>query len=623
MSRYLRRFSVAPSSTKQPPRATLLGDAAQLRRLFAFTRPYRKQLALGILGVVASSALTLVVPQIVRRFFDAFVASLEGSAANLNLIVVALMGLFLVQAGFNFLRTYMIAQVGEGVVADLRKALYRHLLGLSVRFFETRKVGEITSRLTSDAAVVQGAVSQALAQLVNQLALLVGSVVLLFVTNLQLTLLMLAVVPVVVLGARLFGSKLRRISTAFQDLIAEANAGAEEALVGVRVVKSFTAEELEAERYGERIGRAYQVALRRAAFRAAFFAGILFAMFSAIGVVLWMGGRLVVAGELSPGALVQFLLYTLFVAGAVGALTGLYSQFQEALGASRRIFELLDERSDLPAPQVPRPLVWVKGRVAFEGVSFRYGAPSSHGLTPSPTPSDRRGETVVLRDLSFVVQPGEVVALVGPSGAGKSTLVSLIPRFYDPTEGRITLDGTDLRAFDERSLRAQIGLVPQETQLFSGTVRDNIRYGRPTASDEEVEAAARSANAHDFIASFPDGYDTVVGERGVKLSGGQRQRVAIARALLKGPRILVLDEATSSLDAESEALVQEALEVLMRGRTVFVIAHRLSTVRSADRIFVLDEGRIVQEGTHEVLLAQGGLYAELYRKQFRERAAAR
>lgn len=279
----------------------------------------------------------------------------------------------------------------------------------------------------------------------------------------------------VVLGARLFGGKLRRISTAFQDLVAEANAGAEEALVGMRVVKAFTAEELEAERYSERIGRAYRVALRRAAFRAAFFAGILFAMFSAIGVVLWMGGRLVVAGALSPGALVQFLLYTLFVAGAVGALTGLYSQFQEALGASRRIFELLDERSDLPAPQVPRPLVWVKGRVAFEGVSFCYGAAhGAPGLGASPTSSDRRGETVVLRDLSFVVQPGEVVALVGPSGAGKSTLVSLIPRFYDPTEGRITLDGTDLRAFDERSLRAQIGLVPQETQLFSGTVRENI-----------------------------------------------------------------------------------------------------------------------------------------------------
>ncbi len=591
-----------------------LSDFAQLRKLFAYTRPYRVQLFVGMAAVGVSSALSLAVPQFVRRFFDTFIASLEGAGLNLNRTVMLLLLVFLVQAAFNFLRTYMIAQVGEGVVADLRRTLYSHLMGLPLRFFETRRTGEITSRLTSDASVVQSAVSQALAQLFNQVALLVGSVVLLFVTNWQLTLLMLSVVPVVMLGALVFGRKLRRISTAFQDRVAEANASAEEAIVGVRVVKSFTAEGLEAARYGSLIEASYRLALRRAVFRAAFFSGVVFAMFTAISVVLWVGGRLVVSGSLSAGELVQFLLYTLFVAGAVGALTGLYSQFQEALGASKRIFELLGETSDLKAAPSPHPLTSVRGELRFENVTFRYGGATE---TEGETEADARGNTPVLHDISLTANPGEVTALVGPSGAGKSTLVTLIPRFYDPTEGRVTLDGVDLRALELETLRAQIGTVPQETQLFSGSVRDNIRYGRPGATDAEVEGAAAAANAHDFIAAFPDGYETVVGERGVKLSGGQRQRVAIARALLKDPKILILDEATSSLDSESEALVQEALEVLMQGRTVFVIAHRLSTIRTADRIVVLEAGRVVQAGTHDQLLAQGGLYAELYHRQFR------
>ncbi len=592
-----------------------LADFYQLRKLFAYTRPYRLQLSIGVAAVAVSSGLSLAVPQIFRRFFDTFMDAVSGTGFNLSGIIGILLAISLVQAAFNYLRTYMIAQVGEGVVADLRRSLYAHLMTLPIRFFETRRTGEITSRLTSDASVVQGAVSQALAQLVNQVALLVGSVVLLFVTNWRLTLLMLLVVPVVTLAARAFGKRLRAISTEFQDRIAEVNASAEEAIVGVRVVKSFTAEGLEAERYGTLIGASYQIALRRAAFRAAFFSGITFAMFAAVSVVLWVGGRLVVAGSLTPGELVQFLLYTLFVAGSVGALTGLYSQFQEALGASRRIFELLGEKSDLTPSASPRSLQNVRGEVRLENVSFRYGrgdAERQDGET-----RDERDQRAVLHDLTLTARPGEVTALVGPSGAGKSTLVTLNPRFYDPTAGRITLDGTDLRDLDEHDLRAQIGIVPQETQLFSGTVRDNIRYGRPGATDTEVEEAARSANAYDFIAAFPEVFETIVGERGVKLSGGQRQRVAIARALLKDPRILILDEATSSLDSESESLVQEALDTLMQGRTVFVIAHRLSTVRRANSIIVLDEGRVVQEGTHEALLKRGGLYADLYHKQFR------
>ena len=607
------------SRSALPPRGETKGslsDFAQLRKLFAYTRPYRVQLIVGMLAVGVSSLLALAVPQVVRRFFDTFVAAGQGATLNLNRIVITLLGIFVVQGAFNFLRTYLIAQVGEGVVADLRRDLYAHLMRLPIRFFETRRTGEITSRLTSDASVVQGAVSQALAQLVNQGALLIGSIVLLFVTNWQLTLLMLLVVPVVMFGARTFGRKLRAISTEFQDRIAEANASAEEAIVGVRVVKSFTAEGLEAARYGNLIGASYRIALRRAVFRAAFFSGIILAMFSAISVVLYVGGRLVNSGSLTSGQLIQFLLYTLFVAGAVGSLTGLYSQFQEALGASKRIFELLEEKSDLPTPASPRALTSVRGLVQFEDVSFRYGSVQDDDL------ADQRGKRAVLQHIALTAQPGEVTALVGPSGAGKSTLVTLIPRFYDPTAGRITLDGVDLRELSELELRAHIGIVPQETQLFSGTVRENIRYGRPEATDAEVEEAAAAANAHDFIRAFPEGYDTVVGERGIKLSGGQRQRVAIARALLKDPRILILDEATSSLDSESEALVQDALDILMAGRTTFVIAHRLSTVRNADQIIVLDEGRTVQHGTHEQLLAQGGVYAELHRKQFRGETVA-
>jgi subfamily B ATP-binding cassette protein MsbA len=322
-------------------------------------------------------------------------------------------------------------------------------------------------------------------------------------------------------------------------------------------------------------------------------------MFGAVALVLWVGGRMVLTGSITGGTLVSFLLYTFTVAGAIGTFTGLYSQFQEALGSSRRIFELLDEVSDLPEPVDPVPLDRVEGRVAFEGVSFSYG--------------DR--DTTVLHGIDLEARPGEVIALVGPSGAGKSTLVSLVPRFYDPTDGTVRLDGHDLRTLGLRDLRRWMAAVPQETQLFSGTIAENIRFARSDAADGDVVAVATAANAHDFIVAFPAGYDTVVGERGIKLSGGQRQRIAIARALLKDPRILILDEATSALDAESEAQVQDALETLMEGRTTFVIAHRLSTVRKADRIVVIHEGRIVQEGTHEGLLAAGGLYADLYEHQ--------
>jgi len=576
-------------------------ELSQLGRLLGFTRPYRTRLIVGIVAVGISSAFGLAFPLLIRDLFNtAFGGS--SSSFGLNHIALVLFSLFVLQAVFNYIRTYNLGLVGEALVADLRKTLFGHLIDLSVRFFEERKTGEITSRLTSDISTVQNAVSQALAQFVNQFITLVGGVVVLLVLNLRLTLVMLAIVPAVVLAAAYFGRQLRRISTRFQDAVGDANASAEEAISGVRVVKSFTAEDAERRRYGAGIDASYALALKRLRVRALFVPTVILAMSLGIGVVLWYGGHLVLQGSLKGGDLIAFLLITVFVAGSIGSFTGLYSQLQEALGASRRIFELLDAVTDLPEPAEPVALRAPRGAVRFEGVRFRYGD---------------RGDLPVLDGIDLDVAPGRVVALVGPSGAGKSTLVSLVPRFFDPVGGRILLDGVDLRRLATRELRSHIGIVPQETHLFSGSIADNIRYGRPGADDDAVRAAARAANADGFIMGFPDGYGTLVGERGVKLSGGQRQRVAIARALLKDPRILILDEATSSLDSESEALVQAALQHLMEGRTTFVIAHRLSTVLGADTIVVMDGGRIVQQGSHETLVDEGGIYRDLFERQFR------
>jgi len=574
-----------------------------MRRLFAYVRPYRGRLVFGISAVTVASLVALLFPLLIRNLLNtAFAPDANALDARSLLDRTALMiaVLVVIQAIFNYIRTYELGRVGEAVVADMRKQLFSHLLTLPVRFFEEHKTGEMTSRLTSDVATVQAAVSQALAQLVNQAINLVGGLLVLFYLDVRLTLVMLTVVPAVAFAAAFFGRRLRRVSTGFQDRVAAANANAEEAIQGIRVVKSFTAEPLERRQYAEAIDRSFEKALQRVRLRSLFVPAVILFGFVGIGVVVWYGGRLAISGAMQSGDLVGFLLITLFVAGSVGSFTGLWAQLQEAIGASRRIFEMLDERSDILESTAPVTPEHVSGRVAFENLSFGY--------------PDRRGP--VLHDVSLVARPGEVVALVGPSGAGKSTLVSLISRFFDPQEGRVTIDGVDIRDLPIRFLRSQIGWVPQETQLFSGSIAANIRYGRENATDDEVHAAAQAANAAEFIEALDDGYGTLVGERGVKLSGGQRQRVAIARALLKDPRILILDEATSSLDSESEALVQAALEVLMRGRTTFVIAHRLATVLGADTILVVNEGRIVQRGTHAELLARGGLYADLYRQQF-------
>jgi subfamily B ATP-binding cassette protein MsbA len=580
-----------------------------------------------LIGALAATLIAglvqLAFPLLSRELFnEAFgagdpdaVATAPGRIAGLLVV------LFVLQAGFNYLRVYLLGMVGEGVVAEVRKRLFDHLMGLSPGFFLRRKTGEITSRLTSDVSTVQSLVSNALAQFVNQSVTLVGGAIALLFVNARLTAVMLAVVPPVIIGAAIFARRLRRLSRDFQDRVADANADAEEAIANVRIVQSFVGEGVERDRYGRGIDRAWDAAKRRVRVRAAFIPSVILAMFTGVTMVLWYGGREVLAGRLAPGDLIAFLLLTLFVAGSVASFTGLFAQLQEGLGASRRIFDLLDERPELPVPDRPTPLPADPRAVRFERVWFRYDevlapAPDEAADAIAGAPPDDDGDWV-LRDVDLALAPGEVVALVGPSGAGKSTLASLLPRFFDPQRGTVRLGGVDLREADPRAVRGHVGLVPQETQLFSGSVADNVRYGRPDASDAELRAAADAAHASAFVEALPSGWDTRVGERGLRLSGGQRQRIAIARALLKDPAVLVLDEATSSLDSESEALIQDALDVLMHGRTSLVIAHRLSTVVGADRIVVMDRGRIVQVGRHETLVAADGLYRTLFETQFR------
>jgi len=600
-----RRPRTRPSTSEEKTPRIERADLDQLRRLFALVRPYRWYLAVATIGVVLASSLGLVFPRVMGNLVDTALDSATANTDSLDRIALLLVVIFFLQAAFNFVRTYFLSAMGEAVVADLRIATYDHLMTLPVKFFDSRKTGEITSRLTSDVAVVQGTVSNALAAAMAQSITLIGGVVLLFVISVRLSITVLAFLPIIIIAAAIFGRRLRKVSTEFQDKVAEANAGAEESIAAVRVVKWFSAEDVERARYGDAVRGSYRTALRRARLRAIFSSSVTFVAFSTLAFVIWQGGRLVLRDEMSPGDLVSFLIYTLTVAGAIGTFTGLYSQLQEALGASKRIFELLDERSDLVEPANPKQPENAAGRVVFDDVGFTY--------------SDR--DVGVLEHVTLEASPGEVVAVVGPSGAGKSTLVQLIPRFFDVTAGALIVDGVDVRNRTIAGLRAAMTAVPQETQLFSGTIAENLRVGKPDATDEELQAAAVAANAHEFIDGFPDGYATIVGERGIKLSGGQRQRIAIARALLKDPSILILDEATSSLDSEAEALVQAALDRLMEGRTTFVIAHRLSTVRNADRILVLESGRIVQQGTHAELMDAGGLYRDLYNAQFVDRTA--
>lgn len=523
----------------------------------------------------------------------------------LDRIAIGLVSLFAIQALLNYLQTYWLTATGERAVAGLRRELFGKLLEMPPGFFADRKIGELTSRLTTDIALLQAAMSTQVAEFFRQTLQLVGGIAILTYSQPHLMLTAVAVAPIVVGSAVFFGRKLRGVSRKLQDRVAETNALADEALSQIRTVQSFVQEPAERNRYGAKVQEIIATALGRAHVRGVFFGVITLVTFTGVTAVLWEGGREVLLGRLTEGDLIKFVLYTVFIAGAVGGLVSLFGSYNEAVGAATRVFELLESRVEVSDPETPTPFPRApRGEVAFEGVSFRY----------------KEGEEApwALRGVSLRMAPGEVVALVGPSGAGKTTMASLLPRFWDVTEGRITLDGIDVRSLALRELRGAIGLVPQEPALFSGTVRENIAYSNPDAPESTVVAAARAAHAEEFVERLPERYGTVVGERGVKLSGGQRQRIAIARVILKNPAVLVLDEATSSLDTESERLVEEAFERLLVGRTTLIIAHRLSTVRRADRIVVLDQGRIVEEGTHDALLERDGLYARLYRRQFRE-----
>lgn len=567
-----------------------------LRRLLGLARPQAGILGLATVALLIGSGVSLAYPQAVGWLVDGVVG---GAEADLNQLGLLLAALFVVQAVFAMVRSWLFTLAGERIVTQLRHELFRAILGQDTAFFDASRTGELTNRLASDTTVLQNTVSVNISMALRFSFGAIGGAILMAWKSWELTLVAAAVVPLVAVGGAVYGRLVRRLSKEVQDALAEATAVAEEALQGVRTVRSFVREPEEIGRYGGAVDHSYALAAKRALAMGVFQGGMTLAGYVSIGLVVWWGGSLVVEGAMTVGDLTGFVLYTLTVAVALSMLSNLYSDFMRASGASQRVFELIDQKPEIEGTGGEK-LPAVVGEVRFADVDFAY-----------PT----RPEAQVLRGLNLHVAPGEVVALVGPSGAGKSTIAGLLARFYDPQGGRVEVDGHDLRGLDPAGLREHIAMVAQEPVLFAGSIAENLRYGRPDATEDQLREAASAANALNFIEAFPDGFATLVGERGVRLSGGQKQRIAIARALLKDPAILILDEATSALDAESEHLVQEALDRLVKGRTTLVIAHRLSTVRDAHRVAVIDGGVVAEQGTHDELLAKNGVYRQLVERQ--------
>ncbi|MCR9257973.1 MAG: ABC transporter transmembrane domain-containing protein [Alphaproteobacteria bacterium] len=573
---------------------------APLRNLLTYLAPYKLQIFLAMVSLVLAAATVLGIGAGLRILVDD--AFSGDDPALLDQAVLILLGIIVLMAVTSWARFYLVSWIGERVVADLRQAVFRHVLTLSPAYFETAKIGEVSSRITTDTTLIQVVVGSSVSIALRNLLLLIGGMTMLIITSWELTGLVLLVVPLVLVPIIFYGRKVRRLSRASQDRVADVSVQVDESLSAIRTVQAFNRQATDGDHFADRAETAFDAAVARVKARAFLTASVIVLVFSAVSAILWLGGREVIAGTISAGELSAFVFYAAVVAAGTGAISEVIGDLQRAAGATERLMELLSTPSEIAAPAhpiaLPKP---VTGTIAFDAVRFHY---------PS------RPDFAALNEISFEVAAGERVAVVGPSGAGKSTLFQLILRFYDPEAGAIRFDGVDLRAADPAAIRSKIGLVPQEPVIFSTTIEDNIGYGRRDASALEIREAAKAANALEFIDDLPEGMKTFVGEKGVRLSGGQRQRIAIARAILKDPALLLLDEATSALDAENERLVQAALDDLMEDRTSLVIAHRLATVQSADRILVLDKGTLVETGTHDDLVAAGGLYASLAALQF-------
>ena len=582
------------------PKAKITLSALQKAVLiFQYSGKHRWKFYVGLLFLLLTGGTALAFPKLMGLLVDC-VKNKDNAQANF--IALSLVGILFMQSIFSFFRLSLFVNFTENTLANLRLALYSNLVKLPMSFFSQKRVGELNSRISSDITQIQDTLTSTIAEFLRQFILIIGGITLLATESLKLTLLMLSVVPLVAIAAVIFGRFIRGYSKKVQDKVAESQIIVEETMQGISIVKAFANEWYEIERYKTKIKEVIQIAIKGGKYRGYFASFIIFCLFGSIVAVVWYGVQLSIAGEMSVGQLITFVLYSTFVGASFGGIAELYAQIQKAIGATERVFELLEENPETINTITPTAIEKINGNVSFKNVAFHY---------PS------RKEMKVLKGVNFTAQFGQKIAIVGPSGAGKSTIASLLLRFYAIEEGSIEIDNKNIYDYDLEQLRGNMSIVPQDVILFGGTIRENIAYGKPNATEEEILAAAQQANAYNFIESFPEKLDTLVGERGVKLSGGQRQRIAIARALLKNPSILILDEATSSLDSESEKLVQEALEILMEGRTSIIIAHRLSTIRSADQILVLDQGIIAEQGTHQELITlENGIYKNLSSLQF-------